>query len=390
MTQASGLPLEGVTVVDLSRVLAGPFATLVLAQLGARVIKVEIPGRGDDARAFGPFVNGASLYFSSLNYDKESIALDLKRPADRATFEGLLGLGDVLVENFRPGTLDDLGYGWDVLHARFPRLIYAAVSGFGHSGPYSARGAYDMVVQGMGGIMSVTGHPGGPPTRVGVSVGDLSAGLYLVIGVLGALLKRGQTGAGVKVDVAMLDCQVALLENALSAYLATGKVAGPRGSRHPEIAPFQVFATQDGHAVIAAGNDRLFVQLCRALGLPHLPEDERYRTNTQRMANVDALQADLEAVLRTRPTAAWLELLHAAGVPCGPVNTVADVAKDPQVAAREMIVSIPDPHLGTLRVAGCPIKMSDTPGRTAHTPPPEIDRDREAILGMLPRESEER
>jgi CoA:oxalate CoA-transferase len=236
-----GPPLDGTTILDLSRVLAGPYCTLILAQLGARVIKVEMPGSGDDSRAFGPFVNGKSLYFSAINYDKQSIALNLKEPDDRAIFEGLAGIADVLVENFRPGTMERLGYGWDTLRAAYLHLIYAAASGFGDTGPYAHRAAYDLVVQGMGGIMSMTGQPDAPPTRVGVSIGDLAAGLYLAIGVLGALYKRAQGGGAVKVDVAMLDCQVAMLEDALSAYLCTGEIAQPQGSRHPEVAPFQVY-----------------------------------------------------------------------------------------------------------------------------------------------------
>jgi CoA:oxalate CoA-transferase len=211
---------------------------MVLLDLGARVIKVEVPGTGDDARYYGPFLNGKSAYFMSLNRGKESIALDLKAPADREIFEELLETADVLVENYRPGTLEKLGYGWDALHARFPRLIYAAASGFGHTGPYSKRAAYDMVVQGMGGIMSVTGHPGGPPTRVGTSVGDITAGLFTAVGVNAALYHRERTGEGVKIDVAMLDCQIAILENAIARYAATGEVPGPIGNRHPSITPF--------------------------------------------------------------------------------------------------------------------------------------------------------
>jgi CoA:oxalate CoA-transferase len=376
-------PLEGITVLDLSRVLAGPFCTLVLAQLGARVIKVEMPGTGDDSRAFGPFVNGKSLYFAAINYDKQSIALNLKDPADRAIFEGLVGIADVLVENFRPGTMEKLGYGWDTLHAEYPNLIYAAASGFGDTGPYTHRAAYDMVVQGMGGIMSMTGQPDSPPTRVGVSIGDLAAGLYLAIGVLGALYKRAQGGGAVKVDVAMLDCQVAMLEDALSAYLCTGEIAQPQGSRHPEVAPFQVYTTHDSYLVIAAGNDHLFGLLAQALNRPDLLENPNYKTNALRRAHVDLLEADLERTLRKRPTREWLDVLNAAGVPCGPVNSVAEVAKDPQVAARNMIVSIADPVIGNLKVAGTPIKMSGMSERTEHSAPPEVDGDRAAIVSLI-------
>ena len=376
-------PLEGITILDLSRVLAGPYCTMILAQLGARVIKVEMPGTGDDSRAFGPFVNGKSLYFSCLNYDKESIALNLKHPDDRATLEELLGIADVVIENFRPGTMEKLGYGWETLHERFPNLIYGAASGFGDTGPYSRRAAYDMVVQGMGGIMSMTGQPKAPPTRVGVSIGDLGAGLYLTIGVLGALYKRKAGGGAVKVDVAMLDCQVALLEDALAAYLSTGEIAQPQGSRHPEIAPFQVYTTADSYLVIAAGNDHLFSLMATAMARPDLLENPKYKTNGLRHANVDQLETDMEVTLKQKTTGQWLEILNAAGVPCGPVNDIAAVTKDPQVAARNMIVSIADPKIGKLQVAGNPIKLSGVPERTGHAAPPEIDADREAILDLI-------
>jgi len=376
-------PLTGVTILDLSRVLAGPFCTMILAQLGAKVIKVEIPGSGDDSRAFGPFAGGKSLYFASINYDKQSIALNLKEPADREVFEGLLGIADVVVENYRPGTMEKLGYGWETLHAKYPNLIYGAASGFGDNGPYSKRAAYDMVVQGMGGIMSITGQPDSPPTRVGVSIGDLTAGLYLTIGILGAVYKRSQGGGAVKVDVAMLDCQLALLEDALTAYLRLGEIAQPQGSRHPEIAPFQVYTTHDSYVVIAAGNDHLFGLLANAIGRPDLLENPDYKTNALRRSHVDQLEADLEQTLRKRTTKDWLDVLNGAGVPCGPVNSIADVAKDPQVAARNMIVSIPDETIGNLQVPGNPIKLSGVPERTNHTAPPDVDADRQAILALI-------
>jgi CoA:oxalate CoA-transferase len=376
-------PLQGITILDLSRVLAGPYCTMILAQLGARIIKVEMPGTGDDSRAFGPFVNGKSLYFSALNYDKQSIALNLKHPEDRETLEGLLGIADVVIENFRPGTMEKLGFGWETLHERYPNLIYGAASGFGDTGPYSKRAAYDMVVQGMGGIMSMTGQPDAPPTRVGVSIGDLGAGLYLTIGVLGALHKRQMGGGAVKVDVAMLDCQVALLEDALAAYMSTGEIAQPQGSCHPEIAPFQVFTSADNFLVIAAGNDHLFALMAGAMARPDFLTNPNYKTNALRRANLPQLQKDMEATLKQKTTEQWLGILNAAGVPCGPVNNVAAVTADPQVAARKMIVAIEDPKIGKLHVAGNPIKLSGVPEATKHTAPPEIDADREAILDLI-------
>jgi len=288
-------PLSGITIVDLTRVLAGPYCTMVLADLGARVIKIEAPDGGDDSRGYGPFVNDKSAYFMAMNRGKESIALDLKTDADRKVFERLLEQADVLVENFRPGAMERLGYGWEALHAHHPRLIYAAASGFGHTGPYAPKPAYDMVVQGMGGIMSITGHPGGPPTRVGASIGDITAGLFTAIGIASALHHRHTSGEGMKIDVAMLDCQVAILENALSRYFLTGRSPQPLGARHPSIAPFAAFATADGHIIIAAGTDALFGKLCVALGRPALARDGRFLRNDARAENVDALGAEVEA-----------------------------------------------------------------------------------------------
>ena len=373
-------PLRGILVVDLTRVLAGPFCTMVLSDLGARVIKVEMPGRGDDARRIGPFVGGRSAYFMSLNRGKESIALELDDDADRRVFEKLLAQADVLAENFRPGALERLGYGWDDLHRRYPRLVLASTSGFGQTGPYAGRPAYDIVVQAMGGIMSLTGHPGGPPTRVGSSVGDITAGLFTAIGVLAALHERGRDGRGMRVDVAMLDAQVATLENAVARYVATGEVPGPLGSRHPSIAPFEAMETKQGHVVIAAGNDALFAKLCQALGCPELARDARFASNEARTQNVDDLTPLLEAALASRSAAEWREILEGAGVPCGPVNDVAALLDDPQVAARNMVVPIDDPAAGGMKVAGNPIKLSGFDDPATRGAVPEIDADRERIL----------
>jgi CoA:oxalate CoA-transferase len=373
-------PLSGITILDLTRVLAGPYCTMVLADLGARVIKVEAPEGGDDSRRYGPFVNGKSAYFMAMNRGKESIALDLKRAADRAIFEQLLEQADVLVENFRPGAMERLGYGWEALHARHPRLIYAAASGFGHSGPYAPKPAYDMVVQGMGGIMSITGQPGGPPTRVGASIGDITAGLFTAIGIASALHHRHASGEGMKIDVAMLDCQVAILENALSRYFLTNRSPQPLGARHPSIAPFAAFATADGHIIVAAGTDALFAKLCAALGRPALARDPRFLTNDLRAEHVDDLSAALEAILAERGSAEWLKLLEAAGVPCGPINDIAGIANDPQVRARNMIVAIEDPQAGPLKLAGNPIKLSAFADPSSRPAAPALDGDRAAIL----------
>lgn len=372
-------PLHGFTVIDLTRVLAGPYCTLLLADLGARVIKVEQPVTGDDARQIGPFVDGDSAYFMSLNRNKESIALDLKSPEDRKIFESLLQTADVLVENFRPGTMEKLGYGWETLHARFPRLVFTSVSGFGQTGPYSKRPAYDMVVQAMGGIMSLTGHPGTPPTRVGVSIGDLGAGLYAAIGTQAALLQRSRNGEGDRVDVAMLDCQVALLENAISRMQVDGRAPGPIGSRHPSITPFDVFRATDGWFVIAAGNDGLFQRLCVALDLPALQNDPRFTTNPLRCLNHETLKELLELRLSSAPCAHWQELLMRNNIPTGAYNDLAAVLQDPQVHARDMLVQVQTQNGRSLTVAGNPVHVGAH--RTPTTcQPPQLDQDRESIL----------
>ena len=358
---------------------------MILRDLGARVIKVEAPGHGDDARHFGPFADRRSAYFESLNHGKESIALDLKSAPDRTIFECLLDRADVLVENFRAGAMERLGYGWDELHRRWPRLIYAATSGFGHTGPYSRRPAYDLVVQAMGGIMSLTGHPGGPPTRVGTSVGDITAGLFTAVGINAALASRGSKGKGVKVDVSMLDCQVAILENAIARYGATGEVPGPLGARHPSITPFEAYATRDGHVVIAAGNDALFETLCRAIGRPELASNPLFLTNEARTKHASALKDELEATLSKRETALWLHVLEESGVPCGPINTVRDLLDDAQVAARNMVVTVQDENRDGkgMKVSGNPIKFSHYADPTSRTPAPALDADRQALLTEL-------
>jgi CoA:oxalate CoA-transferase len=369
-------------VLDLSRILAGPFCSMMLADLGARVIKVEQP-EGDDARQYGPFVNGKSAYFSSVNRAKESIALDLKSEADRTIFEALLARADILVENYRPGTMEKLGYGWDRLHAKYPRLIYAAASGFGHTGPDSKRAAYDMVVQGMGGVMSLTGHPGSPPTRVGTSIGDITAALFATIGVNAALYNRTSTGQGTKVDVSMLDCQVAILENAIARYFASGEVPGPMGARHPSITPFEAFATKHGHIIIAAGNDGLFRKLAGALGKPALADDPRFLTNPKRTENVGALKVEIEALLASDDAPAWLTRIDATGVPCAPINNVEEAVTHRQIVARNMIVTATEADGTALKMAGNPIKLSGFADPSTRAPAPSLDGNRAAILKEL-------
>lgn len=383
MTQSSAGPLSGVTVIDLSRILAGPYCTFLMAEMGARVIKVEPPKGGDDARAYGPYVNGKSTYFASVNRGKESIALDLKKDEDKRIFEKLLERADVVVENFRPGTMEKLGYGWEHLHPKYPKLIYASASGFGHTGPNSKDPAYDMVMQGMGGIMSITGNEGQPPSRVGMSIGDIGAGLYTAVAVNAALVHRLKTGESTKIDIAMFDCQLALLENAIMRYTVEGEIPGPLGARHPTIVPFQAFNTADGAIIIAAGNDSLFIKMCDALGLSGLGASPDYKSNALRQKHHKVLEHTIEAVLKGSPTEHWLAVLGKAGIPCGPINNVEQAIAHPQVAARNMIVEVPDGSGGTLKLAGNPLKMSAFADPKTRRAAPDLDADRAAILSYI-------
>jgi CoA:oxalate CoA-transferase len=373
-------PLSGVVILDLSRILAGPYCSLLLHELGARVIKVEPPG-GDDAREYGPFKDGESLYFAAINRGKESITLDLKQAGDRAILGRLLERADVLLENFRPGTMEKLGLGWEDLRKTYPRLIYAAASGFGHTGPDAKKPAYDMIVQGLGGIMSVTGHPGQKPARIGVSIGDLGAGIYTALGIASALFHRERTGEAVKVDVSMLDCQLSLMENPAMRYLASGVVPGPMGGRHATITPFAIFETADKPIVIAAGNDGLFRKLCAALGQPGWAEDARFRTNDDRRGRVEELTVLIEGVLKTRGAEAWLAVFEAEGVPAGPINTVAEALAHPQVGPRHMVV-----EAGGVRMIGNPVKIEPFAANDdgLRSPAPLLDGDRARLLEEFP------
>jgi CoA:oxalate CoA-transferase len=376
-------PLSGLTVIDLSRILAGPYCTLMLAELGARVIKVEAPETGDDARQYGPFVNGKSAYFQSVNRGKESLVLNLKADNDKVIFRKLLAKADVIVENFRPGTMEKLGFGWETLKQEYPNLIYASASGFGHSGPDMYRPAYDMVVQGMGGIMSVTGHPGSPPTRIGMSIGDIGSGLYATIGIQAALYHRQLTGEATKVDIGMLDCQVALLENAVMRYHVNGTAPGPLGARHPSITPFEAYQTKDGYIIVSAGNDALFVKLCESLEKLEWVNDARYTTNDLRNQNVEALKTEMEAVLMLNTTAHWVDRLGDFGIPASPINDIGQAATHPQTIARNMIVSIDDPITGPMKVSGNPVKISGFEDPDTRTPAPNLDEHRDQILNEI-------
>lgn len=371
-------PFSGLLVLDLTRVLAGPFCTMMLAELGARVVKVENPRGGDDSRSFEPFFQGQSAYFASLNRGKESIALDLKADGDRAVFLKLVRCADVLVENFRPGTMTNLGFGYERLRAENPRLIYAAVSGFGQTGPWRGKPAYDLIVQALSGMMSVTGQPGDPPTKAGTSIGDVTGGLFLLSGVAAALYQREKTGRGGQVDVAMLDGQLAILESAVMRYAATGQVPRQMGNRHPSIAPFEPYTAADRALVIAAGNDVLFARLCQTLGRPDLAADPRFVHNSDRTRHAEELKNALEVVLRTAPAAHWIERLEAAGVPCSLIQNVAEAAAHPQTQARNMIV-----RAGELDMAGNPIKLEGFDDPPTRRPAPRLDADGARIRGEL-------
>ncbi len=369
-------------MLDLTRVLSGPYATMILADMGAEIVKVEQPGAGDDSRGFGPYQNGESAYFMSINRNKSSITLNLKHPKGKEILLQLVKQVDVLVENFRPGTMERLGLGYETLSQINPGLVYAAISGFGHTGPYSTRPAYDGVVQAMGGIMSITGEKGGQPTRVGPSIGDLAAGMYGAIGILTALFHRERTGKGQVVDVAMLDCQVSLLENAIARYVVSGEIPTPAGNRHSSIVPFEPFATLDSEIMVAAGNDSLWQKLCVVLAKPDLANDERFITNPLRNRHYDELRPILAEVFTRKTTDEWCEMLDKAGVPNGPINTVDKVVMDPQVLAREMIVETEHPTAGKLRMPGVPVKLSVTPG-SVRKAAPTLGQDTQQILGAL-------
>ena len=377
-------PLSGVTVLDLTHVLAGPFCSHTLQDLGARVIKVERPGLGDDTRAFPPFVNDTSAYFAALNSGKQSIALDLKSPTDRGILDRLLVRADVILENYRPGVMERLGYGWERLHAKYPRLIYGAVSGFGHTGPDAAKPAYDMVVQARGGVMSITGEEGGPPVRVGASIGDIVAGMYLAQGVLAALYDREKTGLGAKVDVAMLDAQLAIQEHSIALTTATGRAPGRTGARHPTITPFSTYRAADGFFVIAAGNDAMFEHLCKTLDLPLKAGDPRFATNAARCDNNALLKRLIEAVTLEHPAAHWIAKLEAAELPTARVQDMSEVLQDPQLLARAMVLPIaPDAQGNRFTAPGNPIKLSTLPELTTRPAAPALDGDRAAILNWL-------
>lgn len=375
--------MDDLLVVDLTRALAGPYCTLMLGDMGARVIKVENPQGGDDTRGWGPpFVEGESTYFVSVNRNKESLTLNLKDERGREILERLLPRADVLVENFRPGIMERLGFGYAEVHERQPRLVYASISGFGQDGPLRERVAYDLILQGMGGLMGMTGEEGGPPVKVGVALTDICAGMFAAFGILTALRVRDRSGVGQWVDAAMLDGQIAWLTSQAGAYFATGENPRRIGSAHPSIVPYQAFRTEDGYLNIAVGSESIWERFCRALNRGDLAADARFRTNPDRVRHRDPLVEILQGIFATRPTAQWRSTLDEAGVPNGPIYLLSDLFTDPQVKHRGMVVEVDHPRLGRLRQTGLPVRLTGTPG-SIRTPPPLLGEHTEGILREL-------
>jgi crotonobetainyl-CoA:carnitine CoA-transferase CaiB-like acyl-CoA transferase len=373
-------PLSSLLVVDLTRVLSGPYCTMLLADMGARVIKVEQPGRGDDTRGWGPpFVEGESAYFLSINRNKQSLTLDLKQPGARRVLDALLDRADVLVENFRPGTMDRLGLGYEQVTASRPRLIYCSISGFGQTGPRRAEPGYDAVVQAEGGLMSITGPSDGPPYRLGVAISDIVAGMFAAQGITLALYARERTGRGQRVDIGMLDTTAALLTYQAAIYFATGRAPGRLGNRHPTIVPYETFTANDGEFVVAVGNDEQWKRFCETIGLTSLGQNPMFATNRARVEHYDVIRPVLAHTLGTRTRAEWVAILKAAGVPCGSVRDIGEVLEDPQIDAREMVATVEHARAGALRLLGVPIKLSETPG-AVESPPPMLGQHTRTIL----------
>jgi formyl-CoA transferase/CoA:oxalate CoA-transferase len=374
-------PLAGLVVIDLTRILAGPYCTQALADAGADVIKIEEPGKGDDTRGWGPpFVEGESTYFLAVNRGKRSLTLNLRDPRGRDILWRLVEGADVLVENFRPGTLDRLGFSWDEVHRRRPSLVYASISGYGPDGPLGGRPGYDAILQGESGLMSITGQPDGPPTRVGASVVDVLAGMTAFQGILLALVRRATTGEGAKVEASLLESVLAPLAYHSAAWLLAGEVPRRLGNRHPSLAPYEMFEVKDGHVIIGVGNDALWRAFCAAAGRPELADDPRFRANAQRVTSYEELREALDPVLRGRTVAVWLSLLEGAGIPCGQVRSVAEALEGPQVAARGLLVEHAHPRPAS-RYVGSPVHLTGA-GRHHPLPPPRLGQHTGDVLGQ--------
>lgn len=384
-------PLEGIKVLDLTWVLAGPFCTMIFNDLGADVIKLERPNVGDLARGNGPFINGESSYFISMNRGKKSITIDLQTAKGKEIFYKLVKKVDILVENFVPGTVKRLGIDYDTVKEINPRLIYASISGFGQTCPQAQNKALDVVIQAMGGMMSITGEKDGPPVKVGASVGDITAGLFTAIGILSALHEREKSGKGQMLDISMLDCQMSILENAFMRYFATGEIPIRLGTRHPVFTPFQAFETKDGHIVIAmvGGARNQWPLFCAITGHLELMDDERYQTGADRTDHYDELEPILNEIIKTKTTDEWLKELTEVGIPCGPINNIAEVASSPQTEHRNMIVEVPHPRQGKIKLINTPVKLSRTPGSVTRTAPDLGENTRDVLSELLDMSDEE-
>ncbi|MCX6348646.1 MAG: CoA transferase [Candidatus Aureabacteria bacterium] len=363
-------PLDGIRVLDLSRVLAGPFCSMLLADHGAEVIKIEQPGKGDDTRAFGPpFVKGESAYFLSINRGKKSVTVDMKSERGKEIIRRLAEKADVVLENFRPGVAEKLGFGYEAVKAYNPRVVYASVSGFGATGPDRLKPGYDLMIQGMGGLMSITGPAGGTPCKVGASISDILAGIYAFQGILLALFHREKTGKGQRIDISMLDCVISVLTHQAQNYFSTGAAPTRRGNRHPTICPYETFEASDGYVNISVGNDKIWQGFCDLIGKGELKNDPRFQTNPKRVENHDVLFPILNEIIKTKTVAEWLKALDTAEIPAGPILTLDQVLSHPQVLAREMVVEVAHPSVGKLKLTGIPVKLSESPGKIAGAPP---------------------
>lgn len=376
-------PLEGIIVLDLSRILAGPYCSMLLADMGAEVIKVERPVKGDDTRAFGPpFIEGESAYFLSINRGKKSITVNFKKDEGREIIYRLIKKSDILLENFRPGTLDKIGLGYKDIEKINPQIIYASISGFGQSGPERLKAGYDLTVQGMGGIMSLTGDPSGPPYKVGTSISDILAGIYACQGILLALIARNKNGKGQKVDISMLDCQVSLLTYQAGIYFATGLVPKRKGNQHPTICPYETFKASDKYINIAIGNDKLWQKFCDLLGLKEIKDDPKFSSNPKRVENRDELFLIIGKIIREKKAQEWLKIFDGEGIPAGPILSVDKVLSHPQVLAQEMVVEVNHPKSGKIKLTGIPVKLSATPG-SIDKPPPLLGEHNDEVLSNI-------